>query len=84
MESFDYEIISGKQKNSKLLYVTEQKQIHKKKCVYKKDVLYICYINNCGAKMKVKSDGLCVKAKNFVDQCPCCRKNVADVLQVYI
>lgn len=58
---------NGQRNTSTLLYTTEEKQLYKKKSVYKTIVKYVCYMNGCNARISLDSvDGTCSKVKNFV------------------
>lgn len=45
-----YQFIEGLRKGSQLLYLIDEKQILKKKSVYREKVTYVCYKNNSNAK----------------------------------
>lgn len=58
---------AGKKKDSKLLFVPEQKMIYRKKSVYKEVVKYECWHENCKARVNLMPNGFCDLAKNYVN-----------------
>lgn len=60
---FNYEFVVGTKKNSKFLYLIDEKQLFRKNEVYKGTVTYKCIENTCKSRMCVKENGDCVKPK---------------------
>lgn len=60
----EFEILSGKRRNSKLLYSFSEKQIYAKKSIYNNKVFFDCYNKKCKSRVYLLN-GECLKAKNF-------------------
>lgn len=65
MQSESFEFVSGKRCNSKLIYLTNEKQLYKKKSYYKGKTFYTCYASNCKARAEILEDGTCVKSQKI-------------------
>lgn len=63
----NFEIISGFRKNSKLLYLVDQKMIFVKKSVYNNVGKYVCRQSECKARITVDAEGKCELAKHYVE-----------------
>lgn len=64
--TLNYEHVVGKRINSKLLYVTEEKQLYSKKTIKKEKYFYACYVKTCKARVFLESE-VCYKVKDFID-----------------
>lgn len=62
----DYEIISGKRINSKLLYVISEKQLYKFKTLIRNKKYYVCLNEKCKAKVELVND-VCQKPKKIIE-----------------
>lgn len=56
MECVDYEIISGKRRNSKLVYVISEQQLYIRKTKYKTKQFYVCYAKDCKSRVYIQND----------------------------
>lgn len=73
MSSLAFEVMSGKRRNSKVLYVKDEKQFYIRKSEAKGRIYYTCYVKTCKSRVTLEN-GLCRKAPDFVehdhsDQC---------------
>lgn len=64
MSNLEFEIISGKRINSKVLYVKEEKQCYIRKSESKGTIYYTCYKKSCKSRVILKN-GQCSKVVNF-------------------
>lgn len=55
---FTYEFVPGYRKNSKLLYVKEEKQLYYFNVKVKDSYSYTCYLKNCNRRVHIR-DGKC-------------------------
>lgn len=51
-----FEFCEGLRKGSRLLYLSNEKQIFKKKSTYRRKVTYTCYISGCEARVTLEGD----------------------------
>lgn len=62
----EFKILSGKRRNSKLLYSVTEQQLYARKSIYKNKVFYNCYTKDCKSRVFVM-DGVCLKYTDFVE-----------------
>ena len=56
---YKYEIMDGFRKNSKLLILTDEKQVFRKNYVYLEFTRYVCYFKSCKVTDYLRKDGVC-------------------------
>ena len=59
--SYNYKIVAGFRKNSKLLLLTTQQQLFKIKSVLKNSSRYVCYLKDCSVSVSVSNTGVCTQ-----------------------
>lgn len=66
MTTLAFEIMSGKRRNSKVLYIIDEKQFYLQKSEAKGRQYYTCYERNCKSRV-ILEKGQCRKATDFIE-----------------
>lgn len=81
MASVTFEIIGGKRRNSKLLYIFSQEQLYIKKSESKGKKYYVCYVQDCKSRVILANDE-CVHSAGFADHNHGSQKELYEELKV--
>lgn len=64
-DEISFVFITGKRKNSKMLYSVGEQQLYYKKNVLKNYTVFVCCEKTCGAQLELLPIGKCRKSKKF-------------------
>lgn len=65
--TMEYEFISGKRRDSNLLYTIGEQQLYRKKSMYKNKEFYNCYIKKCKSRIFITDGVVCQKCPDFME-----------------
>lgn len=83
MTTLQYEIVCGKRRTSKLLYIPEEKQFYIKKSTSDNKTYYVCYVKNCKARVTLDlGRHVCTRSPLFVPHNHTTQKELYDELKV--
>lgn len=78
-ENILYELTVGARASSSLLYTIEEEQLYKVKYKNKDMLHYVCYNNNCKAKIVVNTiSNICNRNNNWIEHNHSSQKNIRD------
>lgn len=60
-----YEIVTGQQINSNLLYTKDEKQFYRFNSSNKNADAYLCFVRNCKQRVHLRKDKMCVQKKRY-------------------